>query len=56
MLEYNLKSGLYCFLPNPFQFIVHVSFLDSTLYSLRYFKIVVKRTAHRASTMPTGAC
>jgi hypothetical protein len=34
-----LKSGHNCFLPNPFQFIIHLSSFHLTLYSMRYFKV-----------------
>jgi hypothetical protein len=37
-----LKSGRYRFLPNPFQFVIHVSPFHSTQYSLSYWKSVVK--------------
>jgi len=37
-----LKLGHDRFLPNPFQFIIHLSPFHSTLYSLSYWKSVVK--------------
>jgi hypothetical protein len=37
-----LKIGHDRFLPNPFQFIIHLSSFHSTLYSLSYWKGVVK--------------
>jgi hypothetical protein len=39
-----LKLDHDCLLPNPFQFIIHVSPLNSRLYSLSYWKKVFKQT------------
>jgi hypothetical protein len=40
MLGYYLKLYHDCFLPNPFQFIIHLSSFHSTLHSLRYWNSV----------------
>jgi hypothetical protein len=47
-----LKWGHDCFLPNPFQFIIHVSSLYSTQRCLSYWKSAVKLKTNNRGSIP----